>query len=114
MSAETPPPPPPDSQLDLQNKGQAPILIDLDQVQTLCVEWLWQNRIPQGMVSCVCGPPGFGKSVFTCWLGATVSTGRPFPGDPAGTLHEPGVAIFLSAAADLERTIKPRLIAAGA
>jgi hypothetical protein len=41
------------------------------------VEWLWQKRIPRGMVSLVAGTPGVGKSLFGYFLArATAESGE--------------------------------------
>lgn len=42
------------------------------------MQWAWHNRIPEGYISFVGGPPGIGKSVFTWGLAFAVATGRPF------------------------------------
>src|SRR5207248_178312 len=77
------------------------------------IEWLWWGRIPRGCISLLEGDPGLGKSLMTVGLAAAISTGRAVvPGDdPIGL---PADVVFLSAEDDVERTILPRLIVAGA
>jgi putative DNA primase/helicase len=69
------------------------------------VDWLWHPYIPCGKLTAVAGNMGQAKSLFTVWTAAAVTAGR---------LGEPGSAVMLSAEDDVEDTILPRLIAAGA
>ena len=52
------------------NKG-----IRASEIQRQPVEWLWEKRIPRGMISLVAGPPGVGKSLFGYFLAGTVAAG---------------------------------------
>lgn len=76
------------------------------------VEWLWQGRVPLGMLTLWAGEPKQGKSFVSLALAAAVSRGAAMPGSspPAG----PASVILMSAEDDSSRTILPRLIAAGA
>jgi len=104
----------------LEDKPQAeaepdpePVLKTLSDVSPLAVEWLWRHWIPAGMLSILDGDPGLGKSQLTLDLAARVSRGWAMPpGGGAG--GEPASVLLLSAEDDLERTIRPRLDAAGA
>ena len=88
-------------------------VVDLTTLMPRKVERLWEGRIPKGCLSLLEGDPGLGKSLMTVALAAAISTGRAVvPGeDPLGP---PGDVLFLSAEDDIERTILPRLMAAGA
>ncbi len=82
-------------------------------IQVRPVEWLWDGRIPLGMLTLFAGDPKLGKSFVTTALAANVSRGAPNPGDdrsPAG----PGSVVLMSAEDEPARTIVPRLKAAGA
>lgn len=70
------------------------------------VEWLIPQRVPLGGITVLAGDPGLGKSMFSAYLAAGVSTGK-FGGTP-------GVTIMSSAEDGLASTITPRLEAAGA
>lgn len=74
------------------------------------VRWLWEDRVPVGEVTLTPGKGGIGKSTFHAWLIAKVTTGTL-----AGVHHGRPRACIVAAAEDSwERTIVPRLIAAGA
>jgi putative DNA primase/helicase len=73
------------------------------------VEWLWYPYVPLGKLTAVAGRMGQGKTLWTEWLAAAVTT--------AGygiNLPRPGGVVMLSAEDDDADTIVPRLIAAGA
>lgn len=88
-----------------------PRLVNLATVTPKPVTWLWPRRIAIGKLTTIAGEPGLGKSQLTLDLAARVSTGNPWPD---GTLACGGSVILLSAEDDIEDTIVPRLIAAGA
>jgi hypothetical protein len=71
------------------------------QVSRAPVTWLWQQRIPRGMISVVAGAPGFGKTMFAYLVAAHTSRG--------------GESVLLSSPEESRRvTARPRLEAAGA
>jgi hypothetical protein len=93
----------------------APRVITLSKVKPRRVTWLWYQRIPLGKITNVTGEPGLGKSTMMLDLAARVSVGSPMPLAPFAP--DPSYAadvIVQSAEDDLEDTIVPRLIAAGA
>lgn len=92
---------------------QTAVLREMSAINPQPVEWLWQDCIPVGKVTMICGDPDRGKSLLTIDLAARVTTGRPFPGFDSALLPASGV-ILLSAEDDPHDTIRPRLDAAGA
>jgi hypothetical protein len=82
------------------------------EIEPLPVEWLWEPRLPLGMLSLFAGDPKLGKSFVTTALAAAVSRGAPLPLD--GRYPQPASVIIMSAEDDPARTIVPRLMAAGA
>jgi putative DNA primase/helicase len=76
-------------------------------------EWLWPDRIPAGCVGLFGGQPGCGKSAVALDIIARTTTGREWPDGLPNTLG-PKQVILLASEDDEARTIKPRLIAAGA
>jgi putative DNA primase/helicase len=81
-------------------------------VRTRRVEWAWRGYVPLGKLTLIEGDPGDGKSVLTIDLAARWSSGAPMPD---GTEHGgPWPVTLVSAEDDVEDTIVPRLIAAGA
>ncbi len=79
-------------------------------IQPRPVRWVWSDRIPAGEVAITPGRGGVGKSTFHVWAMAHLSRGT-LPGIHHGIAR----ACIIAAAEDSwERTIVPRLIAAGA
>jgi hypothetical protein len=79
------------------------------------VEWLWRGYIPLGELTILEGHPGTNKSSLTDDLAARLTKGSPMPGVSAkrGRKHKSG-ALFLSAEDSLSKTVRGRLLAAGA
>lgn len=74
------------------------------------VKWLWDGRIPLGVLSLLGGREGIGKSTVCYQILADVTRGR-IPGEYLGT----GQPVIIAATEDSwEHTIVPRLTAAGA
>ncbi len=88
------------------------VLTFLADVQPLKVDWLWESRIPLGMLTIFDGDPGLGKSTILLDLAARLSRGDAMPDGTAG----PGAAgtVILTAEDDLARVVRPRLDVAGA
>jgi hypothetical protein len=76
------------------------------------LEWLWEGRVPLGMITMFAGDPKLGKSFVTLAMAAAVSGGLPLPF--GGFSTRLGSTILMSAEDDPARTIIPRLTAAGA
>ena len=91
-----------------------PLEVQMSAVRAARVSWLWEGRIPLGMVTVVTGDPGVGKSTFIIDIAARVSTGSPMPGDgPASSPREPADVIVLTAEDPLAQVVRPRLEAHG-
>lgn len=82
-----------------------------DSVEAKPMVWLWPGLIPCGCLTLLGGAPGMGKSQAAISIAAHVSKGRDWPD---GSKCEAGSALVLEAEDDVERTVTPRLIAAGA
>jgi putative DNA primase/helicase len=111
-------PPPPESALPLPQSESdidpsSVVTVCLSDVEQVAVEWLWPDRIPLGKITLLAGDPKLGKSFLTMDLAARVSTGGPIPCG-RGECMPFGSVVLLSAEDDLDDTIKPRLVAAGA
>jgi hypothetical protein len=76
-------------------------------------DWFWPDHIPKGKTSEVCGDPAVYKTGTTLYLCACVTTGAPFPNEPATARREPGKVLFFSAEDDDHDTLLPRFLAAG-
>lgn len=98
-------PPPDDSE-------QPPELrvIPVSQIKVKATEWLWHHRIPLGALTLLPGREGTGKSTAGAWLAAQVTLGK-LPGVYEGV---PKGVFYAAREDDWERTIAPRIIAAGA
>lgn len=86
--------------------------VRLSTVAPKAVKWLWRGKIPSGKITILDGDPDNGKSAVTLDWAARVTTGRPFPGEVG---HRPARSVVLVCAEDdVDDTIVPRLLAAGA
>ena len=74
-------------------------------------EWIWRGVLALGNITLIGGKPGRGKSQLALKLAAHVTTGTPWPDDTPCPL---GNVLIVTCEDSLERTIKPRLMAAGA
>jgi putative DNA primase/helicase len=76
------------------------------------IDWLWPNFLAVGKVSILAGEGGKGKSTLLCDLAARTTTGTAWPDDAPASA--PGTVIILTSEDDVEDTLTPRLMAAGA
>lgn len=76
------------------------------------IEWLVDESIPLGAMVVIAGEPGLGKSQIAIRLAAAVTTGNGLPNEQP--YRDLGSVIILANEDDAERTIRPRLEAAGA
>ena len=87
--------------------GRTVTLTPASQVRPKVVHWLWEGRLPKGMVTLLAGRQGLGKSTLCTWLGARVTRGD--------LGHDgPGTVLWVTAEEDYGYNVVPRLIAAGA
>lgn len=85
-------------------------LINMDEVTTVPVKWLWKPYIPLGKITIIQGDPGEGKTTLALAVAAALSCGKMLPGDTEP--REPMNIIYQTAEDGLADTIKPRLEAA--
>ena len=83
--------------------------ITADEIKHEEVRWLSEGRVPMGQLTVLAGDGGLGKSTWTTYLAAAVSTGES-SGVLAGI---PSLAMILNAEDDPATTIAPRIKAAG-
>ncbi len=76
-------------------------------------EWLWLGKIPGGSATLFAGQPGCGKSTVLIDIIARTTTGRDWPDGVKNTAGQKDV-LFAVSEDDIARTVKPRLMAAGA
>ena len=77
-------------------------------------EWLWLNRIPRGELALLSGLKGAGKTQLLASVAYHMTTGAPWPDEVAQRRREPCDVILVSAEDSREKTLVPRLAAAGA
>ena len=87
-------------------------VICMADVRPSAIDWLWQNWIALGKVHVLAGEGGRGKSTILCNTTAITTTGTRWP--DGASASEPGSVIILAAEDDVEDTLAPRLMAAGA
>jgi putative DNA primase/helicase len=101
-----------DAECDQGRSHQSLDVLCLADVTPKKIDWLWPNWISIGKVSVLAGDGGMGKSTILCDLAARTTTGERWPdGAEGGQL---GNVLILAAEDDVEDTLAPRLIAAGA
>jgi putative DNA primase/helicase len=76
------------------------------------LNWLWPNRFALGKLGLIAGLPDRGKGLITADMTARVTNGDMWPCGEGRALK--GRVLILSAEDDVEDTIVPRLVAAGA
>jgi putative DNA primase/helicase len=81
-------------------------------VKPSAIDWLWPNWIALGKVHVLAGEGGRGKSTILCGTTAIATTGTTWPDGAEASLI--GSVIILAAEDDVEDTLAPRLMAAGA
>lgn len=89
-------------------------LINMNDVATEEVAWLWPGYIPAGKLTIVRGNPGEGKTMLMMHVISRLTQGRPLPGEPDDVFRDPVNCIYQTAEDGLGDTIKPRLEANGA
>src|SRR5262245_59172859 len=89
-----------------------PIIRCLDSIEEEPIEWLWENRIPYGMLTLLDGNPGIGKSVFMYYLASLASQGKPLPGETSG-IEKPCCRTLILSEDNSSTSIKPRIRIAG-
>lgn len=87
-------------------------LINMDDVHSKEVEWLWYPYIPYGKITIIEGDPGEGKTTLVLQLASLLSKGEKLPMNDY--LQKNHKIIYQTAEDGLEDTIKPRLVEAKA
>ena len=95
------------------------VVVKASELEEKPLEWLWPGYLPAGVLTLLASPPKCGKSTLTMSIAARITTGAPWPNGPdlpsQAKSHAPiGDVLVIAYEDDLERTVVPRLIAAGA
>jgi hypothetical protein len=88
------------------------ITVNLATVKPRALRWLWPGHLVRGGLELIAGTPEIGKSQVQCQYVACATTGRVWPNGMPGIT--PCRVIMLTAEDVVDRTLVPRLIAAGA
>ncbi len=89
-------------------------IVNLEDVETKELEWIWPGYLPQGMLVMLEGQKGVGKSWLTLQLAAMISVGNvSVAGTPQGTKGA-GKVMLLCHEDPIDEIIVPRLNAMGA
>ena len=96
-----------------ETKGRTMQFVRGDSIQPKRVRWLWRGRILADKLNVFSGEPDVGKGMTTVDLAARLTRHLDFP-DGKNELDGPKDVVFLSSEDDMEDTIVPRLIVAGA
>lgn len=91
-----------------------PIILRASDVVSEKVNWLWQNRIPNGKMTMFDGDPGHGKSWLSLAVASAVTLGQALPGQVGAQKLAPANVLLLAAEDGAADTIRPRLEAMGA
>ncbi|MCK7577640.1 MAG: AAA family ATPase [Chromatiales bacterium] len=75
------------------------------------IQWLWPGWLAKGKVHLLAGAPGTGKTTVSVALAATITQGSLWPD---GTETPEGDVLIWSGEDDIQDTLLPRLMAAGA
>lgn len=86
------------------------VIVKASDVKSARQRFLWEGRIPLGILALLGGRGGVGKSTFALWLAVELQHGR-LPGDFHG---KPMPFLYVGIEDDWETQVKPRLQAAGA
>jgi putative DNA primase/helicase len=100
--------------------GQTAPVPDTDELQSICaakvkmkaIEWLWPDRFAFGKLGIIAGLPDEGKGQILAYIIAMITTSGLWPCDEGRAPK--GKVVLLTAEDDLEDTVVPRLVAAGA
>ena len=76
------------------------------------IDWVWENKIPNGAVTLLVGDPGTGKSILSLYIAGQVSAGRKFPN--CGNPTKQGTVLIITAEDNHTATVLPRLMATDA
>lgn len=87
-------------------------LIQMSEIETEEVSWLWFPFIPYGKLTIIQGDPGDGKTTMVLNLAAKLSRGESL--NDGMNCSEPVNIIYQTAEDGLADTVKPRLEEAGA
>lgn len=80
------------------------------------IQWLWPGWLAKGKVHLLAGAPGTGKTTVSVALAATISRGSEWPDGSSSWRKETpeGDVLIWSGEDDIQDTLLPRLMAAGA
>lgn len=88
-----------------KNITARPILVRASEVEEKAIQWLWENKIPGGMLSLIAGLGGLGKSFWTIYMTAVITNGWDWAD---GSPCEKGSVLFFYGEEGIADTYKRR------
>lgn len=104
-------PPKPGAQVDVLSAPSVLKLIAGNEIKPKPIDWLWEWMLARGKLHILAGAPGCGKTTLALIIAAILTAGGLWPD---GTRAPVGNVIIWSGEDDIEDTLLPRLMAAGA
>ena len=92
-------------------EAEALTLTKASDVEQRDVDWIWPGWLPRGELTLLAGQPKTGKTTIALSVASILSRGGKWP---SGERAKKGDTIFWTAEDSLEKTVAPRLSAAGA
>jgi hypothetical protein len=89
-----------------------PCVLSLADVEAKPIFWLWDGRLPLGMLTLLAGKPGSGKSFLTLAVAAKFSRGQSLPGSNGAAIT--CSSLLLNNEDPVAEAIRPRADALGA
>jgi len=90
--------------------GRSIVLTGASGIRSLTTHWLWKERVPMGEITLIAGRGGVGKSTMLARIAADITTGNM----DGSFFGKPKSVLYVVNEDSLERTVKPRMVAAGA
>lgn len=103
------------TRLDTQEKKNSARYVSLrcgSQIVPQPIRWVWDGWLPAGKLTILAGAAGTGKTTLALGLAATLTAQGQWPDDTSCLI--PGNILIWSSEDNVEDTLVPRLIAAGA
>ena len=101
--------------IERTTRAAGAVLVEMSDVETTRLEWVWPQWLPAGCLACLDGDGGVGKSTVALDLCARISRGAAMPdGSRPDAWEGPQNVLVIACEDSLEKTIRPRMDAAGA
>lgn len=96
---------------EVNDTGPRLVLRRASEFEARPVRWMWPSFLPRGKFVLLAGQAGISKTTLALKMAATLSRGDTWPDASEAPI---GSTVFWSGEDEIEDTLKPRLVAAGA